>query len=43
VHLGELDRLVTDWRGQERVELPGRVSASRVGDALRFEGTPVQG
>jgi tRNA(Ile)-lysidine synthase len=40
VHLGELDRLVTDWRGQERVELPGRVSASRVGDALRFDPTP---
>jgi tRNA(Ile)-lysidine synthase len=43
VHLGELDRLVTDWRGQERVELPGRVSASRVGDALRFDPTPVAG
>ncbi len=43
VHLGELDRLVTDWRGQERVELPGRVSASRVGDALRFGPTPVGG
>ena len=43
VHLGELDRLVTDWRGQERVELPGRVSASRVGDALRFASTPVGG
>ena len=40
VHLGELDRLVTDWRGQARVELPGRVSASRVGDALRFTPTP---
>jgi tRNA(Ile)-lysidine synthase len=40
VHLGELDRLVTDWRGQERVELPGRVSASRVGDALHFAPTP---
>ena len=40
VHLGELDRLVTDWRGQDRVELPGRVSASRVGDALKFDPTP---
>jgi tRNA(Ile)-lysidine synthase len=40
VHVGELDRLVTDWHGQERVELPGRVSASRVGDALRFTPTP---
>jgi len=43
VHVGELDRLVTDWHGQERVELPGRVSASRVGDALRFSPTPVAG
>ena len=43
VHLGELDRLVTDWRGQERVELPGRISASRIGDALLFEPTPVRG
>lgn len=42
-HLGELDRLVTDWRGQERVELPGRVSAVRVGGALRFVTTPVAG
>jgi len=40
VHLGELDRLVTDWRGQGRIELPGRISASRVGDALQFEPTP---
>jgi tRNA(Ile)-lysidine synthase len=36
VHLHELDRLVTDWHGQQRVELPGRVSASRVDGALRF-------
>ncbi len=43
VHVGELDRLVTDWHGQTRVELPGRISASRDGDALRFERTPVQG
>jgi tRNA(Ile)-lysidine synthase len=41
VHLGELDRLVTDWHGQARVELPGRVSASRVGDVLRFSPTPL--
>ena len=40
VHVGELDRLVTDWHGQERIELPGRVSASRVGDTLRFGPTP---
>jgi tRNA(Ile)-lysidine synthase len=43
VHLGELDRLVTDWHGQTRVELPGRVSASRDGDSLRFTQTPVAG
>ena len=36
VHVGELDRLITDWHGQDRVELPGRISASRVGDALHF-------
>jgi tRNA(Ile)-lysidine synthase len=40
VHVGELDRLITDWHGQERVELPGRISASRVGDALHFAATP---
>ncbi|MGH3458409.1 tRNA lysidine(34) synthetase TilS [Aeromicrobium sp.] len=43
VHVGELDRLVTDWHGQTRVELPGRVSAIRVGDALQFQSTPVAG
>lgn len=43
VHLGELDRLVTDWHGQERVELPGRVSAIRDGGALHFVATPVAG
>lgn len=42
-HLAELDRLVTDWRGQERVELPGRVSAIREGGALHFIPTPVAG
>ncbi len=41
VHLVELDRLVTDWHGQTRVELPGRISAARAGDALRFSDTPV--
>jgi tRNA(Ile)-lysidine synthase len=43
VHITELDRLVTDWHGQVRVELPGHVSASRVGDVLRFDTTPVAG
>jgi tRNA(Ile)-lysidine synthase len=40
VHVRELDRLVVDWHGQERVELPGRISASRVADALQFGPTP---
>ena len=43
IHVRELDRLVTDWHGQTRVELPGRISASRVGDALHFGPTPVAG
>jgi tRNA(Ile)-lysidine synthase len=43
VHISELDRLVTDWHGQVRVELPGQVSASRVGAVLRFGTTPVAG
>jgi tRNA(Ile)-lysidine synthase len=42
-HLAELDRLVTDWSGQRRVELPGRVSASRQGRTLLFVPTPVAG
>jgi tRNA(Ile)-lysidine synthase len=28
-HVGELDRLVTDWRGQGPLHLPGRVAAER--------------
>jgi tRNA(Ile)-lysidine synthase len=43
VHIGELDRLITDWHGQDRVELPGRISASRVGDALNFTHGAVAG
>jgi tRNA(Ile)-lysidine synthase len=43
VHVGELDRLITDWHGQDRVELPGRISASRVGDALHFTPSAVAG
>jgi tRNA(Ile)-lysidine synthase len=42
-HLDELDRLVTDWRGQERVELPGGISVVRDSDALHFVPTPVGG
>lgn len=40
-HLAELDRLVTDWRGQQRVELPGGLCARRVGPSLKWENTPV--
>lgn len=43
VHISELDRLVTDWHGQKRVELPGRISAVRDGGALHFVPTPVAG
>ena len=42
-HLAALDRLVTDWHGQVRVELPGAVSASRSGTSLIFAPTPVGG
>lgn len=36
-HIGELDRLVTDYSGQTRVDLPGRVSATRRGPVVDFE------
>ncbi|MET1038753.1 MAG: tRNA lysidine(34) synthetase TilS [Aeromicrobium sp.] len=42
-HLAELDRLVTDWHGQQRIELPGGVSATRTGASLSFADTPVGG
>jgi tRNA(Ile)-lysidine synthase len=42
-HLAQLDRLVTDWRGQRRIELPGGVSAARTGASLTFADTPVGG
>lgn len=35
-HIHEMDRLITDWRGQVRVELPGHVSVKRTGDLLVF-------
>ncbi|MRJ76002.1 tRNA lysidine(34) synthetase TilS [Aeromicrobium sp. SMF47] len=41
VHLAGLDRLVTSWRGQQRIELPGGVSACRTGPSLTFSTTPV--
>lgn len=42
-HIKELDRLVTDWRGQARVDLPGRISAVRDRLELHFVPTPVAG
>jgi tRNA(Ile)-lysidine synthase len=42
-HLAELDRLITDWHGQHRIELPGAIACTRVGDALTFAVTPVAG
>jgi tRNA(Ile)-lysidine synthase len=35
-HVGEIDRLVTDWHGQGPLELPGRVSAARQCGRLQF-------
>ncbi|WP_243697284.1 tRNA lysidine(34) synthetase TilS [Aeromicrobium phragmitis] len=42
-HLARVDELVTDWRGQQRVELPGHVSVVRSGNRLRCIRTPVAG
>lgn len=42
-HLAELGRLVTDWHGQRRVELPGGISLTRSGTSLIWEPTPVGG
>jgi tRNA(Ile)-lysidine synthase len=42
-HLAELDRLVTDWHGQVRIELPGGVACVREGDSLSYVRTPVGG
>lgn len=42
-HILGMDRLVTDWHGQQRIELPGGVAARRTGDALYFGPTPVGG
>jgi tRNA(Ile)-lysidine synthase len=41
VHVAQLDRLVTRWRGQDRIELPGGVSAARSGSTVVFAATPV--
>lgn len=42
-HLAELDRLVTSWHGQRRIELPGGVACVREGDSLSYVRTPVGG
>ncbi|MGH3386759.1 MAG: TilS substrate-binding domain-containing protein, partial [Nocardioidaceae bacterium] len=43
VHLDAVDALVTDWRGQRWVDLPGAVRALRAGARLRFEPSAVAG
>lgn len=40
-HIDELVRLVVDYRGQQRVELPGGVSAFRVEGRIAFALTPI--
>ncbi|WP_150238191.1 tRNA lysidine(34) synthetase TilS [Nocardiopsis quinghaiensis] len=35
-HVHELDRLVTEWRGQAHIDLPGGVRGRRVADLIRF-------
>ncbi len=42
-HVAELDRLVTDWHGQVRIELPGGIACVREGDSLLYVRTPVGG
>lgn len=37
VHVDELDRLITEWRGQRHVDLPGGLRAFRRRGRLRFE------
>jgi tRNA(Ile)-lysidine synthase len=38
-----LDELVTGWRGQRCVDLPGHVTASRVEGELHLRPAPVAG
>ncbi|MCB8992354.1 MAG: tRNA lysidine(34) synthetase TilS [Nocardioidaceae bacterium] len=35
-HIGEIDRLITDWRGQKGVDLPGHLTARRVAGVVVF-------
>ena len=43
VHVDAVDALVTSWRGQQGVDLPGPVRARRAGGRLRFVRGPVTG
>ena len=43
VHLRELDRLVTDWRGQGPIQLPGHISVTRTDSTLRFAPSDMAG
>ena len=43
VHVDALDALVVDWHGQGPLQLPGHVTARRVGGEIRFARTPVAG
>jgi tRNA(Ile)-lysidine synthase len=36
VHVFAVDRLVTSWHGQERLDLPGGVGVTRTGGTLSF-------
>lgn len=37
-HVRELDRLITEWRGQAHIDLPGGVRGRRVAGRIVFEG-----
>ena len=41
VHVDAVDALVTAWRGQRGVDLPGHIRAQRAGGTLRFVSVPV--
>ena len=43
VHVLAVDELVTGWRGQQRVDLPGHVHVVRDGTELHFRRTPRPG
>lgn len=43
VHVDAMDALVTNWRGQQGVDLPGPVRAQRTGATIEFVRGPVAG